>query len=94
MKEPTLSNAVLARRVREIRAELFGEGPSSLEDMAAELSLPPRTWENYEAGVTMPATTLVHFLALTGANPDWLMAGSGERYSRRSGIIAGRLRFS
>jgi hypothetical protein len=94
MKEPTPSNAVLARRVQEIRAEVFGEGLSGLEAIAADLSLPPRTWDNYESGVTMPATTLVHFIALTGANPGWLMAGSGERYSRRRGSIPGRLRFS
>jgi hypothetical protein len=80
MKFPTLLTATLARRIREIRAEAFGEGRSGVEAVAAELSLPPKNWENYEAGVTMPATVLVHFLVVTGANPLWLMNGSGERY--------------
>ena len=37
------------------------------------------TWRNYEGGVTMPAWVLLRFLEFTGANPNWLLTGQGER---------------
>jgi hypothetical protein len=83
MRELTLRNETLAHRIFAIRAELFGAGRAGLEAMAAALSLPPRTWQNYEAGVTMPATVMVRFLVLTGATARWLMTGTGERYFQR-----------
>src|SRR4051794_24423034 len=72
--------ASLSRRLREIRQELFGEhgGP----ELARRLSLPARTWYNYETGVTVPAEVLLSFIDQTGANPLWLLSGDGSKYRR------------
>jgi len=74
--------ASLSRRLREIRQELFGEhgGP----ELARRLSLPARTWYNYETGVTVPAEVLLGFIDQTGANPIWLLSGEGAKYRRNS----------
>lgn len=69
---------MLARRVREVRVERFGE--QGVATMAALLRIPARTWSNYEAGVTIPATVILRFLLITGSNPEWLLTGVGERY--------------
>src|SRR4051812_14717283 len=68
----------LAERVREVRTELYGQdgGP----ELAAALGLPEGTWRNYEAGVTIPAPVILRFIALTGADPAWLLTGRGDRY--------------
>jgi hypothetical protein len=67
---------VLAGRVRQIRRQVFGEqgGPR----LAAALGLPDRTWRNYEAGVTIPATVILRFIEVCGASPNWLLTGEGE----------------
>src|SRR5207302_8304416 len=72
--------ASLSRRLREIRQELFGEhgGP----ELARRLSLPARTWYNYETGVTVPAEILLAFIDQTGANPVWLLSGEGPKFRR------------
>jgi hypothetical protein len=76
----------LAGRIREIRVELFGEdGGQSLADA---LQLPLRTWQNYEAGVTLPAEIVLGFVELTGANPAWLLWGVGRSFA--SIVPAGR----
>jgi hypothetical protein len=69
----------LSRRLREIRQELFGDhgGP----ELARRLSLPARTWYNYETGVTVPAEVLLAFIELTGASPTYLVSGEGARYA-------------
>lgn len=85
--------ATLARRVREIRVEQFGE--AGVERLAGLLGIPPRTWLNYEAGVAMPALVLLRFLRVTGVAPDSLMpAGDrpdedGGRPSRLDGWTPG-----
>ena len=63
-------------------AEIHGEegGP----DLAIQLGLPPRTWQNYESGVTLPAEVLLRFLEITGAEPHWLLHGAGPRYRVRT----------
>ena len=68
--------ALLSRRLREVRQELFGEhgGP----ELARRLNLPARTWYNYETGVTVPAEVLLAFIDQTGANPIWLLTGEGQ----------------
>jgi hypothetical protein len=72
--------ASLSRRLREIRQELFGDhgGP----ELARRLTLPARTWYNYETGVTVPAEVLLTFIDQTGANPLWLLSGEGPKYRR------------
>ncbi len=76
--------ASISRRLREVRQELFGEhgGP----ELARRLSLPARTWYNYETGVTVPAEVLLSFIDQTGANPFWLLSGEGERYRREADV--------
>jgi len=76
-----LANARLALslRLREVRLELFGLHGSAM--LASKLSLPARTWYNYEAGVTVPGEILLAFLELTGVNPTWLLKGEGPMYS-------------
>lgn len=72
--------ASISRRLREVRQELFGEhgGP----ELARRLSLPARTWYNYETGVTVPAEVLLAFIDQTGANPVWLLTGEGQHLRR------------
>ena len=65
-----------AARVREVRAEFFGD--NGIDALATAVGVPANTWRNYERGVTMPAYVLLEFLALTGANPNWLLTGEGE----------------
>ncbi len=67
-----------ASRVREIRVDQYGEEGVPL--IATELNLPTRTWLNYEAGCTIPALVILHFIDLTSANPRWLLTGRGEKY--------------
>lgn len=73
----------ISRRLREIRAELFGErgGP----EMARRLNLPVRTWYNYETGVAVPAEVVHDFCELTGAEPRWILTGEGPRYRAGTG---------
>jgi len=72
--------ALISRRLRDIRQELFGEhgGP----ELARRLNLPARTWYNYETGVTVPAEVLLAFIDQTGANPIWLLTGEGPHLRR------------
>jgi hypothetical protein len=76
--------AGLAQRVREIREDLYG--PHGARSLADALKLPPETWANYERGVIIPAQVILVFIELTGADPQWLLTGQGNRYtSRRRG---------
>jgi hypothetical protein len=68
----------LAGRVQAIRRERYGEHGGPL--LAEFLGIPFRTWLNYEAGCTIPAEIMLRFIAVTAANPHWLLTGSGTRY--------------
>lgn len=72
--------AQISSRLREVRQELFGEhgGP----ELARRLTLPARTWYNYETGVTVPGEVLLAFMEQTGTNPMWLLNGEGPKYRR------------
>lgn len=70
----------LARRIREIREELYGEHGGPL--LAEALDLPYRTWHNYESGCTIPAHSILRFIEVTEAHPHWLLTGEGEKYLR------------
>ncbi len=72
----------VAARAREVRRELYGE--RGAPKLAEDLELPTRTWLNYESGVVIPATVILRFIDLTGANPRWLLTGQGERYATAS----------
>lgn len=69
----------LARRLREVREELYPEGNEALAEI---LGLPAQTWANYESGCTLPATILLEFIEVTGVHPHWLLTGDGDRYWR------------
>lgn len=71
----------LAERLREVRAELFGErgGP----ELSRKLGLPVRTWYNYELGVTVPAEILLRFVELTEIEPNWLLHGKGPKFRQQ-----------
>src|SRR4051812_11511786 len=71
----------LARRIREIRVERYGEG--GVDALAASLGIPARTWLNYEVGITIPAMVILRFIDLTGASPGWLLTGTGEPFGER-----------
>jgi hypothetical protein len=71
----------LARRVREVREDLYGVHGGPL--LAEALDLPFRTWHNFESGCTIPAQTILRFIELTDASPLWLLSGEGERYLTR-----------
>ncbi len=74
----------LARRIREVRLDLYGEHGGPL--LAEALEVPFRTWLNYEKGCTIPATSILRFIEVTRTNPHWLLTGSGEKYSESPGI--------
>ncbi len=71
----------LARRVREIREELYGENGGPL--LAAALRIPFCTWHHYESGCTIPAQSILRFIEVTDAHPHWLLTGEGEKYLSR-----------
>ena len=71
----------LGSRLREVAHELHGD--EGTEVVALLLGIPLRTLENYEAGVTLPAELLLGFIAVTGANPEWLRTGRGPRFAGR-----------
>jgi hypothetical protein len=77
----------LARRVREIRRDLYGE--AGADTLARKLGLPVRTWLNYESGVVIPAPVILLFLRATEANPGWLLTGEGEQYATRRATAIG-----
>lgn len=59
-----------ADRLQRMRREFYGE---DLARVAQEVGVPVRTWENYEAGVVMPAIVMLRFLDATQASPRALM---------------------
>lgn len=72
------TNAVIARRLREIRERLHG--PDGIPALAASLGLLAGTWANYERGVIAPGHIILRFLVVTGVNPHWLLLGEGDRF--------------
>jgi hypothetical protein len=72
----------LARRVREVREDLYGLHGGPL--LAEKMSIPFRTWYNYESGCTIPAQTILRFIEVTEVNPHWLLTGEGERFHSRT----------
>lgn len=80
----------LAERLGSLRAEIFGErgGP----ELARQLSLPVRTWYNYESGVTVPAEVILKIIELTSVEPMWLLHGKGPKFrpvapDRRDAVV-------
>jgi hypothetical protein len=71
----------IARRLREIRQDLFGK--SGGPEVARQLGLPARTWYGYETGATVPAEVLLALIELTGANPMYVLFGKEPKYPHR-----------
>jgi hypothetical protein len=71
----------LARRVREVRVDLYGVHGGPM--LASALDIPFRTWHNYESGCTIPAPTILRFIEVTDAHPHWLLTGEGEKFLSR-----------
>ena len=64
---------------QKVRRELYGE--EGLPRLAEAREIHPRTWENFEAGVAIPARVILDFILLTGASPLWLARGEGQPYT-------------
>jgi hypothetical protein len=73
----------LARRLQEVRLEMYGANGGPL--MASALGLPARTWAHYESGVNIPGLILLRFIDVTGVEPHWLLTGEGRRERAGSG---------
>ncbi len=69
----------LAKRIREIRQELYGEHGGPL--LAKRLQIPYRDLHEYESGGTIPAHSILRLIELTGVNPHWLLTGEGKRFN-------------
>ncbi len=84
----TCLKAALAARLLQVRRERYGEhgGP----EMAGTLGVPPRTWSNYESGVTIPGEVLLAFIEATNVEPLWLHRGQGPTYRAGSLSNGGR----
>jgi hypothetical protein len=74
--------AELAQRLREVRADMYGEYGSQF--LADALEIPLQTWLNYESGVGMPADIVLELIVMASVNPYWLLTGQGEMYGQRS----------
>ena len=70
----------LARRIREIRKELYGEHGGPL--LARKLLIPYRELHLYETGGPVPAHSILRLIKHTGVNPHWLLTGEGDRFSK------------
>jgi hypothetical protein len=79
-------NEVLARRLREVRLEKYGEQGGPL--MAEAMGLPARTWAHYESGVTIHGPALLRFIDVSGVEPRWLLTGQGEKYRLGPRIVS------
>jgi hypothetical protein len=68
----------LAKRVREVRQELYGEHGGPL--LAKKLRIPYRELHEYESGGAMPGHAILRLIEHTGVNPHWLLTGDGSRF--------------
>jgi len=73
------NHVMLARRIREVREELYGTDGAWM--LAEDLDLPTRTWMNYESDTVIPALVILRFIQITQADPRWLLTGEGDRYT-------------
>jgi hypothetical protein len=74
----TLTDSVLAARLREVRRDLHGEHGAQF--LADDLGLPVKTWLNFEKGVVIPGRILLEVVVRTRVNPQWLLTGDGMKY--------------
>jgi hypothetical protein len=74
----TLTDGVLAARLRGIRHDLHGDWGAQF--MADDLGVPLQTWLNFEGGVVIPGRILLEFIVGSHVNPRWLLTGEGAKY--------------
>jgi hypothetical protein len=77
--------SLIAKRLSEVREERFGVHGVAV--LAGALGLPPRTWMHYESGVTIPGEVLLRFIETTGADPHWLLTGTGRKYGEAAAFV-------
>ncbi len=80
-REGTLRLAI-ARRLREIRFDLYGEHGAPI--LARELNVSAPVFQRYENGEMIPGEDLLRILEVTGVNSRWLLTGQGPRFDDRS----------
>lgn len=80
------TNKILAQRVTTVRTIHYGTSKDAMELVATETGVQLRTWMNYEAGVTMPATVILAFIHATNANPAYLLHGDRYPMFRNTGV--------
>jgi hypothetical protein len=68
----------LAERLVALRSELYGN--HGAPELARRLGIPPRTWYNYEKGVTVPAEIILKVINVTLVEPRWLLNGNGPKF--------------
>jgi hypothetical protein len=78
------SRLKFSQRVQEIR--LISYGQEGVPALAKELGLPWQTWQNYEAGATMPGVVLLKFIEVTGVSPGWLLTGDGPKFKHNEPV--------
>jgi hypothetical protein len=76
--EAISNRLAIAKRVSELRTELFGARGKAA--MARRLGLPLRTWYNYEEGTTIPAEVILSIIDVTSVEPTWLLDERGPKY--------------
>src|SRR5688500_10196709 len=75
----SVERAKMARRLRQVRIERFGEDGMAI---AADLMcVTAETWRGYEMGDAIPALVVLQFSEITGASPAWLLTGRGWRFA-------------
>ena len=82
------TRTALAKRLRKVRQDIYGEAGS--QALADALEIPLETWMNYEAGVVIPGVVLLKLQVLTSTTPSWLLTGLGEQYYHASRTFEGR----
>lgn len=86
--DPNNDPAGLARRLRELRLDRYGE--HGAPELARDLGIPARAWLNFEGGIAIPAAVLLRLMALTGVEAAWLSDGRGPRYRPRMPASVGQ----
>jgi hypothetical protein len=78
--EAVRAKLALAERLVALRLELYGD--RGRPELARQLGIPPRTWYNYEAGITVPAEIVLRLIVLTSVEAEWLLDGTGPKFRR------------
>ena len=78
----------IAKRLGGISRQCFGDDDGLA--LARLLEIPHRTLLNYMGGCTIPAEIILAIIVITGANPAWLMTGTGKMFAEVGPSCPGR----